>query len=201
MNRILYEMVVFISMCAWSVFHSWLAAFSTKDLAERIFGKSIRRYYRLLFIGVAVVTLLPILGMAVLLPSRIIWAIPVPWVYLTLTLQGLALLGLVITVLQVDTLAFIGLSQLGHPDAEQQGELVTRGFYRWVRHPLYFFSLVFFWLFPVMTNVSLAFVIASSLYFVIGTLPEERKLVKIFGKSYRQYQQDVPRIIPWIKFL
>jgi methanethiol S-methyltransferase len=194
-------MVVFISMCAWSVFHSWLTAFSTKDLAERIFGNGIRRYYRLLFIGVAVVTLLPILGMAALFPSRNLWTIPVPWVYLTLTLQGLALLGLVITVLQVDTLAFIGLSQLGHPDAEQQGELVTRGFYRWVRHPLYFFSLVLFWLFPVMTNVSLAFVIASSLYFVIGTLPEERKLVKIFGQSYCQYQQDVPRIIPWIKFL
>jgi len=201
MNRIPYEIVVFLSMCAWSVFHSWLAAFSTKNLAERIFGKGIRRYYRLLFIGIAVLTLLPILGMAALFPSRIIWTIPVPWLYLTLTLQGLALLGLVITVLQVDTLAFVGLSQLHHPDAEQQGELVTRGFYRWVRHPLYFFSLILFWLFPLMTNVSLAFVIASSLYFLIGTLPEERKLVEIYGESYRQYQQDVPRIIPWIKFL
>jgi methanethiol S-methyltransferase len=192
-------MVVFISMCAWSVFHSWLAAFSTKNLAERIFGKSIHRYYRLLFIGVAVLTLLPILGMAALFPSRIIWTIPVPWLYLTLTLQALALLGLIVTVLQVDTLAFIGLSQLHHPDAEHKGELVTRGFYRWVRHPLYFFSLVLFWLLPLMTNVSLAFVIAASLYFVIGTLPEEKKLVEIYGQSYRQYQQDVSRIIPWIR--
>ena len=201
MNRIPYEIVAFISMCAWSVFHSWLAAFSTKNLAERIFGKGIRRYYRLLFIGIAVLTLLPILGMAALFPSRIVWTIPVPWLYLTLTLQGLALLGLVVTGLQVDTLAFIGLSQLHHPDAEQKGELVTRGFYRWVRHPLYFFSLVLFWLYPLMTNVSLAFVIAASLYFLIGTLPEEQKLVEIFGEPYRQYQQDVPRIIPWIKFL
>jgi protein-S-isoprenylcysteine O-methyltransferase Ste14 len=201
MNRIPYEIVVFLSMCAWSVFHSWLAAFSTKNLTERIFGKGIRRYYRLLFIGIAVLTLLPILGMATLFPSRIVWTIPVPWLYLTLTLQGFALLGLVVTVLQVDTLAFIGLSQLHHPDAEQKGELVARGFYRWVRHPLYFFSLILFWLFPLMTNVSLAFLIDASLYFLIGTLPEERKLVEIYGQSYRQYQQDVPRIIPWIKFL
>jgi methanethiol S-methyltransferase len=200
MNRLPYELVVFFSMCAWSVFHTWLAAFSTKNLAVRIFGKGIRRYYRLLFIGIAVLTLLPILGMVAFFPSRHLWAIPFPWLYLTVTLQGLALLGLIVTGLQVDTMAFIGLSQLHHPDAEQQGELVTRGFYRWVRHPLYFFSLVLFWLFPVMTNVNLAFVIAASLYFVIGTLPEEQKLVEIFGESYRQYQQDVPRIIPWIKF-
>ena len=199
MNRLPYEIVVFISMCAWSVFHSWLAAFSTKNLAVRIFGKGIQRYYRLLFIGVAVLTLLPILGMVAFLPSRNLWIIPFPWLYLTLTLQGLALLGLVVTVLQVDTMAFIGLSQLHHPDAEQKAEMVTRGFYRWVRHPLYFFSLVLFWLFPVMTTVSLAFVIASSLYFVIGTLPEERKLVDIYGQAYRQYQRDVPRIIPWKK--
>jgi methanethiol S-methyltransferase len=201
MNSIPYEIVVLISMCAWSVLHSWLAAFSTKNLAVRIFGKGIRRYYRLLFVGVAVLTLLPILAMVVLFPSRIVWTIPAPWLYLTLALQALALLGLVITVLQVDTMAFIGLSQLHHPDAEQKAELVTRGFYRWVRHPLYLFSLVLFWLFPLMTNVSLAFVIAASLYFVIGTLPEERKLAEIYGQSYRQYQQDVPRIIPWIKFL
>lgn len=181
--------------------HSWLAAFSTKNLAVKIFGKGIRHYYRLVFVGIAVLTLLPILGMVAFFPSRNLWTIPIPWLYLTLILQGLALLGLVITVLQVDTMAFIGLSQLHHPDAEQQGELVTRGFYRWVRHPLYFFSLVLFWLFPVMTDVSLAFVIAASLYFMIGTLPEERKLVQIYGQSYRQYQQDVPRIIPWIKFL
>jgi methanethiol S-methyltransferase len=201
MNRVPYESVVFISMCAWSVLHSWLAAFSTKSLAVSIFGNGIRRYYRLLFIGIAVLTLLPILAMAALFPSRIVWTIPVPWLYLTLTIQGLALLGLVITVLQVDTMAFIGLSQLHHPDAEHKGEFVTSGFYRWVRHPLYFFSLILFWLYPLMTNVSLAFVIASSLYFVIGTLPEEQKLVEIFGESYRQYQQEVPRILPWIKFL
>jgi protein-S-isoprenylcysteine O-methyltransferase Ste14 len=199
MNKIPYEIVVFVAMCAWGVMHSWLAAFSTKNLAVRIFGKGFGRYYRLAFIGIAVLTLMPILGMAALFPACVIWSIPIPRLYLTLTLQGLALLGLVVTVLQVDTMAFIGLRQLHDPDAEHKGELVTRGFYRWVRHPLYFFSLVLFWLFPVMTNVSLAFVIASTLYFVIGTLPEERKLVEIYGQSYRQYQQDVPRIIPWIR--
>ena len=193
------SLVVFVSMGAWSVLHSWLAAFSTKDMAERIAGKGIRRYYRLFYVVIAGLTLLPILAMVALLPARVLWVIPTPWLYLTLTLQGLALLGLLVTVLQVDTLAFIGLRQLTQPDIERRNELVTRGFYRWVRHPLYFFSLVVFWLFPYMTDLVLAFVIASSLYFIIGTIPEERKLVAIHGEAYRQYQRDVPRIIPGLK--
>lgn len=199
MQRIDSSVVVFLSMVAWSVLHSWLAAFSTKDMARRVFGTRIQRYYRLFFIAIAGLTLLPILGLVVVLPSSLLWTIPVPWRYLTLTLQGLALLGLVITVLQVDTLAFIGLRQVHNPDAEKNSELVTRGFYRWVRHPLYFFSLVILWLLPVMTNLTLAFVIASSLYLLIGTIPEEKKLIEIYGDSYRQYQKEVPRIFPWLK--
>lgn len=199
MNNMANSVVVFVAMGAWSVLHSWMAAFPTKNLVQRIFGKSSMRYYRLIFIIVAGLTLLPILAMVVFLPSRGLWRIPAPWLYLTLTLQVLALIGLVITVLQVDTLAFIGLRQLHNPDAEKESELVTRGFYRWVRHPLYFFSLVIFWLIPIMTDLSLAIVIASSLYFILGTIPEERKLVKLYGDSYREYQQSVPRIIPWLK--
>jgi methanethiol S-methyltransferase len=201
MQTMTYSFVVFTAMCAWSVLHSWLAAFSTKSLIQRLFGENIQRYYRLIFVVLAGLTLLPILLMVVFLPSRLLWTIPVPWRYLTVTLQGLALLGLVMTVLQVDTMAFIGLSQLRNPDAEKRSALVTRGFYRWVRHPLYFFSLVLFWLFPVMTDLALAFVIASSLYFLIGMVPEEQKLVEIYGESYQQYQKEVPRIIPWLKIL
>lgn len=195
----MYSIAIFISMCAWSVLHSWLAAFSTKDLVARLAGTGIRRFYRLGFVLVAAVTLLPILAMVVFLPARVLWIIPRPWLFLSLLLQGLALAGLVISVLQVDTLAFVGWRQLRQPDAEQHAQLVTRGFYRWVRHPLYFFSLVLFWLFPYMTDLILAFVIASSLYFLLGTLPEEQKLTQIYGESYRQYQQDVPRIIPGLK--
>lgn len=174
-----------------------MAAFSTKDLAQRIFGEGIGRYYRLLFVFVAGLTLLPVLGLVLVRPARILWTIPVPWLYLTVILQVLSLVGLVKTVLQVDSLAFVGLRQLGNPNAENQGQLVTRGFYSLVRHPLYLFSLVIFWLFPIMTDLSLSFIIASSLYFVLGTIPEERKLVKTFGEPYRDYQKSVPRIFPF----
>ena len=199
MKHLTFMVTVFLSMCAWGVLHSWLAAFSTKALLQRIFGKKICRFYRLVFIAVAGITLLPILGLVVFLPARVLWRIPAPWLYFTLALQFLALFGLVFTVLQVDTLAFVGLRQLRNPDAETDSKLVTRGFYRWVRHPLYFFSLVILWLLPITTDLSLAFVIASSLYFIVGPVPEERKLVILYGEPYREYQETVPRIIPCLR--
>jgi protein-S-isoprenylcysteine O-methyltransferase Ste14 len=69
--------------------------------------------------------------------------------------------------------------------------------YRWVRHPLYLWGLVFIWLTPQMTVNRLALVVGFSVYLYIGTFFEERRLVEEFGDDYREYQRQVPRLIPW----
>ncbi|MBG0784654.1 MAG: hypothetical protein H0S79_06095 [Anaerolineaceae bacterium] len=134
----MYPLLVFIAMGAWGAIHSWLAAFSTKRMARKVFGSGIDRYYRLIFVGAAVLTLLPILGMVVFLPSRTLWVIPAPWVYVTTLVQVLAVAALMVTVMQTDPLTFIGLRQASQPDLEHENKLVKTGFYRLVRHPLYF---------------------------------------------------------------
>lgn len=196
----LYPILVFVTMGAWGVLHSWLAAFSTKRLARTIFGKGIDRYYRLIFVAMAVLTLIPILGLVALLPSTLFWVIPPPWLYLTLAVQFLALIGILATLYQTDLMAFAGVKQLNDPEVERKNDLVTGGVYRIIRHPMYFFSLVIFWLMPYVTDLIFAFFLASSLYFLIGTIPEEQKLLEIYGEAYERYQQKVPRIIPGVKF-
>ncbi len=186
-------------MAIWGVFHSWLASFSAKRLARKVFGAEIDRFYRLLFVVIAVVTLLPILALVALLPSRTLWVIPTPWIFLTLGIQFLALVALVAAVLQTDVIAFAGIRQVLQPEVEHENELVTTGLYRTVRHPLYLFSIILFWLFPYMTDLTFAFFLAGTLYFLIGTIPEERKLVETFGEQYRQYQREVPWLIPGLK--
>jgi protein-S-isoprenylcysteine O-methyltransferase Ste14 len=138
--------------------------------------------------------------MVALLPSQVLWRIPSPWVYITGAVQMLALVGLIIGVFHTDVMAFIGLRQLVNPDTEKTSELVTVGLYGIVRHPLYFFGLVLIWLTPYMTDLILAFNIAASLYLILGTIPEERKLVALYGREYEAYQKKVPRIIPGLKF-
>jgi len=195
----LYPILVFVATAAWGVFHSWLAAFSTKQMAGKVFGKGIDRYYRLIFIGAALLTLVPILAMVAFLPSRTLWVIPLPWRYLTLVIQLLALIGILVTVFQTDLLAFAGIKQLSDPDAERKNRLTTRGVYGIVRHPMYLFSIILFWLLPYITDLILAFITAGTLYFLIGMIPEERKLVEVYGEEYQRYQEDVSRIIPGLK--
>jgi protein-S-isoprenylcysteine O-methyltransferase Ste14 len=137
--------------------------------------------------------------MVLFYPAHQLRQIPAPWLYMTSTLQVFALVGIFLSFRQIDMLAFVGLRQLVNPEAERESELVNKGLYRFVRHPLYFFSMIILWLFPRMTDVGLAFVIASTLYFPLGTIPEEQKLLKIYGDQYRRYQGEVPRIIPTLK--
>lgn len=195
----IYPYLVFIAMAAWGCIHSWMAAFSTKQHAQAIFGERIFRFYRLIFIGIAILTLTLILAMVLFFPARLLWRIPAPWLYLTSVFQVLALVGIFLSFRHIDVLAFVGLRQLTNPNAERQSDLVIRGMYRLVRHPLYLFSMIILWLLPRMTDLVLAFVIASTLYFLLGTIPEEHKLIEIYGEGYRCYQEDVPRIIPGLK--
>lgn len=199
MEKIFYPTLVFVSMAAWSFLHSWLAAFSTKKLARRIFGEGIRRYYRLIFVAIAILTLLPISAMLVRLPSRRLWVIPSPWVYFTVIIQFVAIFGLILIVLKTGPMIFIGLRQISNPNVERGREMVTTGFYGLVRHPLYLLNIILIWLFPYMTDLILAFVIVSTLYMIIGTIPEEQKLLEIHGEAYQRYQEQVPRIIPGLK--
>ncbi len=196
----IYPFTVFMATAAWACLHSWLAAFQTKRLFNALLGEGLDRFYRLLYNLVAVLTLLPILAMVALFPARLLWVIPMPWLVLTLLIQVFAVTALLYSVSMIEVKVFLGWRQLSQPDAETSGKLVTSGLYRIVRHPLYMFSMIFLWLIPWMTDLLFAFVAASSLYFLIGTIPEERKMVTIFGKDYQEYQARVPRIFPGIKF-
>jgi len=67
-----------------------------------------------------------------------------------------------------------------------------------VRHPMYFAVIIYLWcqtfrLSDVLVNAVL------TVYVIIGTILEERKLVLEFGDPYVQYQKEVPMLIPFVK--
>jgi protein-S-isoprenylcysteine O-methyltransferase Ste14 len=96
--------------------------------------------------------------------------------------------------LQTDPLAFIGLRQLFEDDVKS--DLVTNGFYRFVRHPLYTFSLLILWLSPSMTVNTFIVYAALTVYILIGIVFEERKLQREFGQQYADYRAVIPMLIP-----
>lgn len=71
-----------------------------------------------------------------------------------------------------------------------------KGPYRWMRHPIYFFVLVMIWSLPALTADRLLFNILWTIWIVLGARMEEGDLVNEFGDAYRNYQKNVPMIVP-----
>ena len=72
----------------------------------------------------------------------------------------------------------------------------VRGPYRWVRHPLYLFSLIIIWSCPIFTVDRLLHNGLWTIWIIVGASMEERDLVGCFGEAYRSYQKTVPMLLP-----
>jgi hypothetical protein len=82
------------------------------------------------------------------------------------------------------------------PAAGPDEPLRTGGPHRYVRHPLYAGLFVVLWT-RVFDEFTLATAVWGSLYLLIGTHYEERKLLRDHGDAYRRYRAAVPAYIPW----
>jgi protein-S-isoprenylcysteine O-methyltransferase Ste14 len=76
-------------------------------------------------------------------------------------------------------------------------EFKKPGFYKVVRHPIYFGFTVAFWATPVMTTAHLLFAIATLAYVLIGIWFEEKDLVSFHGDEYKKYKSEVSKLIPF----
>lgn len=196
---------VLLATVLYGVLHSVLASEQVKRLAEQRLGLNFtRRWYRLLFVIIVSVTLLPVLALIVFLPDGRLYAIPVPWAWLTIFVQVAALIILVTGVVQTGAMSFLGIRQWLDSDAMIRGprpeKLIVTGLYRWVRHPLYTATLLLLWLMPVMSWNLLAANLGFTIYILVGAyFFEEPKLVTQFGEAYVQYRRKTPMIIPGLK--
>jgi protein-S-isoprenylcysteine O-methyltransferase Ste14 len=189
---------ILFSFVIYGTLHSLLASHQAKRISEKLLGETFaRRWYRLFYNLVALVTLMPVLWVTAVSPDEILWQAPSPWNLLLRSIQMLALVGMGYALLQTGSLSFLGLRQLvsesGH---EEPQPFVTGGLYRLVRHPIYTFGLVFLWFSPTLSLNSATFALGITAYILIGIVFEERKLEREFGSAYREYKQKTPALIP-----
>ncbi len=79
----------------------------------------------------------------------------------------------------------------------REPRMTIRGPYKWVRHPLYTSSLLIIWSYADYSADRLLFNTTWTIWVFVGTIFEERDLACAFGASYRDYQNNVPMLIPW----
>ena len=92
---------------------------------------------------------------------------------------------------------FLGLRQLrgGLTAVEDQERFNLSPLHRYVRHPWYSLGLVLVWT-RDMDPAFLTTAVMITLYFVLGSRLEERKLLVYHGELYRSYRRRVPSLVP-----
>ncbi len=83
----------------------------------------------------------------------------------------------------------------GAEDPEDE-PLRVDGLHRYVRHPLYTGGFLILWG-RVDGDLELATAIWASLYLLIGSRFEERRLLTLYGAEYADYRRRVPAFFPW----
>ena len=71
-----------------------------------------------------------------------------------------------------------------------------KGPYKWVRHPLYLFSIIFIWSTTTFTIDRIIFNVLWTIWILLGTWLEDRDLFNTFPDKYGAYQKQVPMIVP-----
>jgi protein-S-isoprenylcysteine O-methyltransferase Ste14 len=166
------------------------------------FLKSYYAFYRLFYVLVSIVLLVPVFYYMDQWASEVIIAYHPPWSFVRHALLIFSLLIFFKTFFfDYDSLSFLGIRQLLNfqkNSKNPKGVITKNGLLGIVRHPMYLAGIIFLWcqtfrLSDVVVNAVL------TAYFIIGTILEEKKLVLEFGDTYVQYQKEVPMLIPFTK--
>jgi protein-S-isoprenylcysteine O-methyltransferase Ste14 len=178
----------------FAVVHSLLALPTVK---MKCTGRSrhLFRFYRLYY---NIVSLL-LFGwvLSAFKSSAILYVVPGVWSLVLYFMQLVFLVILFFCLRQTGMAEFLGVSAVSVDECNAT-RLVTDGWYRVVRHPLYLFSMLFLLSNPVISSRGLLLTLVSAVYFFIGARLEEHRLLLAFGSKYETYQRTVPFIFPRI---
>jgi protein-S-isoprenylcysteine O-methyltransferase Ste14 len=176
--------------------HSTLASLRVKHKIAEL-RPGLMPIYRLSFNMLSVLLLLPILWLMYRAPGPTLWRWEGAAAWLANGMALAALLGFLRTLKDYDMQEFIGLRQwqLHTRRVEDQEHFHLSPFHRFVRHPWYSFGLILIWTRDMNASMLLSSVVMT-LYFMIGSRLEEKKLLVYHGDVYRRYMARVPGLLP-----
>jgi protein-S-isoprenylcysteine O-methyltransferase Ste14 len=186
-----------LAWTAYCALHSAMISESATGLLKRSLGDAFR-FYRLFFNSVAVLTLIPVLWYSHSLKQEAIIRWEGVWLVPRYFLLACGILLVVAGARHYSLGQFVGISQLRKASSgglAAGGGIDSSGILGLVRHPWYTAVVLLLW----ARDLDVAVLVANgvlTVYIVVGTLLEERKLVHEFGDAYRSYQARVSMFVP-----
>lgn len=195
-------LLLIVLWLSWCGLHSVLICIPVTSALETLLGAYFR-FYRLAYNLISIVTLIaPVLVSLSLQSSEtLVFVWTGMYQMVRVFLIAAALFLFVSGGKQYDIRHFLGISQVRsrlNSHLLNDGTVFTvSGISTVVRHPWYLGGILIIWSAPksFFPSTVITAVILSG-YFLVGTLLEERKLVKHFGESYRAYQREVSMLFP-----
>jgi protein-S-isoprenylcysteine O-methyltransferase Ste14 len=191
--------VLLLAWLIWCILHSLLITRKVNELV-RAQSSLIQGSYRLLYSLFSFLSLVPLLWYQHSLPQELLFSWS-GWLHIPRAILAFYALLLCYGGYQVyDIKYLLGISQWKNYQQKQEVSSLpfrSDGALAYVRHPWYSGALPLLWIVGPVTDINLPIRIILSLYLILGTLLEERKLVEELGEPYIRYQQQVPMLIPW----
>ncbi len=184
---------------AYLALHSAMISLTVTNYLRSTLGDRYR-FYRLFFNLVAVGTLIPIVRFTVGVKGDMLFAWDGPLVIVKWAMLAASVMLFIAGSLHYDMWQFLGLRQLQSGSAQalinSSGTLDDTGVLGAIRHPYYTATILLFWTSDIDTTALIVNVVVT-VYVVIGTWLEERKLLLELGDTYRDYQARVSMFVPW----
>ena len=183
----------------WCTLHSALISTTVTDFAKKKLDGGFR-FYRLFYNVVSLVTLIPLVYYSHMLREAPVFRWEGPLGIVQVFLLAVSVYLFVAGGKHYSWVRFLGISQIkagraGSSLADSSTFVVSR-IHRIIRHPWYLGGILIVWAQDMSASTILINMVIS-VYFMIGAVLEERKLVIEFGEKYREYQRSVSMLFPW----
>ena len=195
----LFTASLWIGYCA---LHSYLISIGFTNVMVRQLGKYYA-FFRLFYVLLSLALLIPLIKYTTQADARIIITYEYPFSLLRyLLIAGSLIMFTYAFFFNYDSLSFFGIRQILNMNRptkpDPSPDLKKNGLLGIMRHPMYFALIIFLWCgtFRVMDIVINA---VLTVYVLIGTRLEEKKLLVEYGETYIAYQQKVPMLVPFTK--
>jgi methanethiol S-methyltransferase len=195
-------LLIALMWAGYCVLHSYLISIGFTNLMNRLL-KKYYAFYRLFYILISLVLLIPIINYTAQLDNKVIITYGLFLNILRyIFISGSLLMFFWAFFINYDSLSFFGIRQIlnfgKQKKADPSEEIKRNGLLGIVRHPMYLALIIYLWcqthkISDIVGNTVL------TIYIIIGTILEEKKLVLEYGDAYIKYQQEVPMLIPFTK--